>query len=316
MNKSKLPCLIACFILCLAIFSGSINQQVAVAKSEELSGLPGVPLGQALPPEEKIEFDTKYPVLSGSAGETFNFEVGLRYRGEGSEPLYFDLLVEGPEGWPAYIQKEKYQQERISAISLDPRGFRETVLVVAMAPPWAPPEPGEYTIRLEVVERESGEPGNSFDLVAEITASYDFIAETSSGRLNIKATAGKESRFFIIITNTGTATLDKIALSSSKPSGIASEEWRVTFKPDKMEALKPLEEQEVEVTIKPPSKAVAGDYMTTLKFDSDPKPSTELPKLDIRVTVETSTKWGWIGAGIVVAVIAGLVVGFRQFGRR
>jgi len=304
MNKSKLACLTSCLILCLVISSGLIAQAVARAQPEE----------QTLPPEETLELSTKYPVLSGAAGETFNFEVQLKYRG-GVEPRPFDLSVEGPKGWLTYIQKGKYEEEEISAISLTP-ALQETILVVVMAPPWAPPEPGEYAIRLEAVERETGEPRNSLDLVAEITASYAFTAETTSGRLNIKATAGKESPLSLIITNTGTATLGEIRLSSSKPSGIAGEEWRITFEPDKIESLSPWDEQEVEVTIKPPSKTIAGDYMTTLRFDTDPKPSTEPPKLDIRVTVGTPTKWGWIGAGIVVAVIAGLVIGFRQLGRR
>ncbi|MDH5363977.1 MAG: NEW3 domain-containing protein [Dehalococcoidia bacterium] len=304
MNKSKLVCLTTGLILCLAISSGLIARAVVRAQPEE----------QTSPPEETLEVSTKYPVLSGAAGEAFNFEVQLKYRG-GVEPHPFDLSVEGPAGWLTYIQKGKYEEELISAISLTP-ALQETILVVVMAPPWAPPEPGEYAILLEAVERETGEPRNSFDLVAEITASYAFTAETTTGRLNIKATAGKESHLSIIITNTGTAALGKITSSSSKPSGIAGEEWSVTFEPDKIESLSPWDEQEVEVTIKPPSKTIAGDYMTTLQFDSDPKPSTAPPKLDIRVTVGTPTKWGWIGAGIVVAVIAGLVIGFRQLGRR
>jgi len=77
-----------------------------------------------------------------------------------------------------------------------------------------------------------------------------------------------------------------------------------------------MDEKEIEVTVKPPSKTIAGDYMTTLKFDADPELSTAPPELEIRVTVSTPTKWGWIGAGIIAAVIAGLVVGFRRFGRR
>jgi uncharacterized membrane protein len=80
----------------------------------------------------------------------------------------------------------------------------------------------------------------------------------------------------------------------------------VTFNPDKIENLNPWDEREVEVVIKPPPKTIAGDYMTTLEFNSDPQTSIEPPSLEIRVTVGTSTKWGWIGAGIVIAVVVGL----------
>lgn len=308
MNKSKLACLITCLFLCLAMFSGLIAPAVASAQSEEQAE------EDAPPPEEKIELETKYPVLSASAGEAFNFEVEIMYEGEGDEPHYFDLSVEGPEDWLIYLQKGKYETEKISAIRLAPRGFPEKIMVIAMAPPWAPPEPGEYTIKLKVAERESGEPRNSFDLTAKITARYDFVVETATGRLNTKATAGKESHFSITVTNIGTATLDKITFSSSKPSGIAGEEWSVSFNPEKVEALDPLEEKKVEVTIKPPSKTIAGDYPVILKFDGEP--ASHADDLNIRVAVGTSTKWGWIGVGIVVAVIVGLVVGFRQWGRR
>ena len=127
----------------------------------------------------------------------------------------------------------------------------------------------------------------------------------------MKARAGQEAYLPIVITNTGTAALDKITFSSSKPAG-----WSITFKPEKIEALAPGDEQEVEVAIKPPPNTIAGDYMATLRFDGDPKPSVEPPNLDIRVTVTTPVKWGWIGVGIIIAVIAGLVATFTRLGRR
>lgn len=301
MNKSKLACLIACLILCLTIFSGLITPAVARAQPEE----------EVSPPKEKVELESKYPALEGPADTSFEFEVELRYL-HGEEPREFDLRTTGPEGWLTYICESSYKKEKkLSAIRLDPHGYRETVLVVAMAPFWLFPEPGDYAIKLEAV---SGEIRGSIELIAKITARYDFNVETKTGRLNTKATAGKESGFTIIVTNTGTATLDKITFSSSKPSGSAGEEWSVIFNPEKVEALDPLEEKEVEVTIKPPSKTIAGDYPVILKFDGEP--TSHADDLNIRVAVGTSTKWGWIGAGIVVAVIAGLVVGFRQWGRR
>ena len=305
MNKLKLACLVACIALGLAIFGGLVNPQALVKAEEE----------QTPPPEEKIELTTKYPIRPGPSDTTFEFEVEILYTG-GEETRTFELSATAPTGWATLIQESAYETKELSAIRLDPiKLYPEKVMVVAMAPFWLYPEPGDYTIKLEAV---SGEVKGSIALTARITARYGFTAETESGRLNIKATAGKESHppTTITITNTGTATLDKITFSSDKPAGIGSEEWSVTFEPDKVESLSPGDKQEIKVSIRPPSKTIAGDYMTTLKFNSDPKPSTEPPKLEIRVQVGTSTKWGWIGAGIVIAVIAGLVVGFRQWGRR
>jgi len=306
MNKSKLACLIACVTLCLATFGGLIGQPIASAQAEE---------EEAPPPEETFELQAKYPALSGPADTTFEFEVGLSYRyGEG--PREFELHTTGPEGWLTYVCESSYQKDKqLTAIRLETYSVSEKVLVVAIAPFWLFPEPGDYTIEMEAVSEDLSLK-DSIDLTATITARYNLAVETTSGRLNTKATAGKESSFSITVTNVGTATLDKVTFSSTRPSGIGNEEWKVTFDPEKIEALAPLDNKEIEVTVKPPAKTIAGDYMTTLKFDTDPDLSTEPPKLEIRVTVSTPTKWGWIGAGIIVAVIAGLVVGFRRFGRR
>jgi len=305
MNKFRLACIIGCVTLCLATFGGLLNQPIASAQSEEEEEAP--------PPEETFELQAKYPALSGPADTTFEFEVGLSFL-HGKEPREFELRTTGPEGWLTYVCESTYETDKqLTAIRLETYSVSEKVVVLAIAPFWLFPEPGDYTV---VMEAASGDLKDSVDLTATITARYNLAAETTSGRLNTKATAGKESSFSIIVTNIGTATLDKVTFSSTRPSGIASEEWKVTFDPENVEALAPLDEKEIEVTVKPPSKTIAGDYMTTLKFSADPELSSEPPKLEIRVAVSTPTRWGWIGAGIIVAVIAGLVVGFRRFGRR
>ncbi len=301
MSKSKLARVAACLMLCLAVFGGLMTRQVASADSEE----------ETTPPPDSIQVIAKYPVVSGAADTQFKFEVDFKYRGKTARD--FDLRVTIPQGWFSTIQKSAYDNMEISAIHLEPYSISESVVVIAVAPFWLFPEPGRYPLELEVVSEDLQATVN---LEANITARYSFDVKTESGRLNTKTTAGDEAHLSIIVTNTGTATLDKVTLSASKPAGIANEEWRVTFSPDKVEDLAPADQKVVEVTIQPPSKTIAGDYMATLNFDSDPDPSVQPPKLDIRVTVTTSTRWGWIGAGIVVAVIAGLVVGFKQFGRR
>ena len=296
MNKLRLVSLISCLILCLTTFCGLLGQQAVMAQTGE----------------EKIELSCKYPTRPGSADFTFDFEVELLYSG-GDKPRTFDLLATGPPDWGVRILNTVDNKE-ISDVSLDPaRTYPERILVVAAAPFWLLPEPGDYTIK---VEAASGNIKNSIDLTARLTARYGFSVQTETGRLNIKATAGKDSHFTIVITNIGTANLNQITFSSTKPRGITDEEWIITFNPDKLENVEPWVEQEVEVVIKPPSKTIAGDYMTTLEFNSDPRTSYEPDELDIRVTVSTPTKWGWIGVGIVIAVIAGLMVGFRKLGRR
>lgn len=313
MSKSILTCLITCLLLCAAVFSGLSNTQLVMAKSEEANSLPLIPPWQASPSEEEIQFNCKYPIQSGTSDSSFSFDVDLKYVG-GQESQLFDLSAEGPSGWLVRVQQSVAGTKELPAVVLDPTQtyVGEKVAVIAIPPYWVITEPGDYNIRLQAA---SGDLEGSIDLTVRVTARYEFKVKTETGLLNTKATAGKESHLTIVVSNTGTASLDKVMFSSSKPSGIGDERWSITFKPDELEGLKPLEEQEVDVTIKPPAKTITGDYMITLRTNSDPLISSS-PELKIRVTVGTSTKWGWIGAGIIVAVIAGLVVGFRKWGRK
>jgi uncharacterized membrane protein len=62
-----------------------------------------------------------------------------------------------------------------------------------------------------------------------------------------------------------------------------------------------------------PESTVAGDYMITLKAQSDQVSSGET---QLRVTASASTSWGLIGVAMVVIVIIALVMVFRKFSRR
>jgi len=315
MNKIKVLHIMICFVAVLAVFGGLTN--LAVAKSQDTTPSPGIPQNQGSPPEERIDLTTKYPIISGTADRTFEFDVSIAYKDEsvakGSEKIKrFALSVTGPTDWTTTIRTSGYEaRKEISAIDLKANAYAEAITVTTIALPWKPPDPGEYTITLEAAEFDSGEPKNSIELIAKVTARYGFLVETGleGGRLNIKAEAGKHSYLPIIVTNIGTATLNKITFSSDKPQG-----WSITFKPEKIESLSPWASQEVEVTLRPPEKTIAGDYMIALSFEGEPY--SYAPDLDIRVTVVTATHWGWIGAGIIAAIIGGLVVTFRRLGRR
>ena len=295
MNKFKVSCLLVSLVFSLAIFGALVNQPIVTAQ------------------EEKIELNSKYPIRPGPVDISFTFDVELLYSG-GEEQRTFELSAEGPDGWLVSILQSAYEATEISAIRLDPtKPYPETIAVSASAPYWLFPEPGDYTITLKAA---AGEIEDSIDLTARVTARYDFLVRTETERLNVKATAGKESHLTVIITNLGTAPLNQITFRSVKPRVVAGEAWSVNFDPDKIENLNPWDEREVEVVIKPPPKTIAGDYMTTLEFNSDPRTSIEPPKLEIRVQVMGETSTIWIGIGIVVAVIAALYFVFRRFGRR
>jgi uncharacterized membrane protein len=57
---------------------------------------------------------------------------------------------------------------------------------------------------------------------------------------------------------------------------------------------------------------LVGDYSVNVKVDGE----KDSKNMEFRVTVKASAAWGWIGIGIIVLVIGGLIGLFRSLGRR
>lgn len=304
-NASLKRLIIALFSVTVAC-SALLAPAMVLAQDEEPT-VPQIP--------ETFVVNPTFPAMTGTADSTFEFKVEFTYRSGDTRGKTFDLAVTGPSGWLTYIGESEYKLDsQISAIFLEPYSTNTPVVVVAVAPFWLYPEPGDYPIELRA---SSGELEDSVTLTATITARYTLEAETTSGQLNTKTTAGKTATFGVNVINSGTARFDKVTLSASKPASIGSSgEWEVVFEPATIENLGPGEETEVQVSITPPGNTVAGDYMVTLDFSGEPSLSSSPPSLAIRVSVATKTTWGIVGALIVVLVVGGLVWAFRKYGRR
>lgn len=255
------------------------------------------------PPPEKIELTTPYTKLEGTSGTSFEFAVTLKY--EGGEARVFNLSATGPKDWTTYITPSYPKDKMILDIRLEPGAtYGQDISVYTAPPSWLTPEPGEYKI---TVEASSGEIKGSIQLTAIVTARYQMSLTTPDGRLNTTATAGRDNYFSVEVKNGSSAAIDNITFSSSKPSG-----WAIEFAPDKIDSLDAGGSKAVGVNIKPASKTIAGDYQVVLTANG--KQTTD--SITIRVTVEASTVWGWIGVGIIVLVIAGLAFIFTRFSRR
>jgi len=287
------------------VLGGVVGDRVVLAAQESSNGSFLLPLNQEQPPpEEKLELICKYPTFEGKSGDSFTFEVELKWLG--SEARTFDLaLIDVPPRWSAMIMAG-YPEKKISVIGLEPEMEYPEGVKVEFAPLFGElPEPGDYTVTLEL---SSGDIKEAIELKAVVTTVYRFAFYTATGRLNTEVTAGEENHLSIIAANTGQAVIGKIDLLSSKPSG-----WTITFSPDEVESLEPGLAQEVDVIIKPPAKTITGDYMVTMQaITKDLSPR----EIELRVTVLTPTVWGWVAILIVLVVIAGLGVIFWRLGRR
>ena len=90
------------------------------------------------------------------------------------------------------------------------------------------------------------------------------------------------------------------------------ENWQVDFTPENIDIIEPGDLKQVEVTITPYEEALVGDYSIGVNVEGEKASKI----IEFRTTVKASAAWGWIGIGIIVAVIGGLFCIFRWFGRR
>lgn len=254
--------------------------------------------------EEMLVLSPTYPTIESIAGGSFEFEMEFLYIGAGSR--VFDLRTTAPTGWEVYITPPYEKEKKISSITLDPSFTKgDKHRVVAIAPFWPLPEPGEYKITFEAI---SDTVRASTELTAEITAKYILNAVPSGERYDTRAKAGKDNIFSVRVVNLGSGAVENIKFSPTNPEG-----WSMKFTPEDIEILEPFSEQVVEVNIIPAAKAVAGDYMVSLRASGKQITAGEM---NIRVTVETPTIWGWVGVVIILIVVIGLVVIFMRFSRR
>lgn len=289
----KIGRVVCCFCILLASLL-AIYYPTAVLAQEETP---------EEPPKETIELAPTYPKLEAISGSDFEFVVELIYKG--NEPRVFELEVTAPEGWSVYMTPQYEREKKIPAIRLEPAfTVGEKIKVIATSPSWPLSEPGEYKITLEAI---SGEIKGTTELTAVITAKYTMALVPTTKRYNTTAKAGKDNFFSIEVQNHGTAAIDNINFSSDKPSG-----WTIEFSPDKIDSLPAMDFQTLDVNIKPLTETIAGDYQITIRASGNQASE----RIDVKVTVETPTIWGWVGVAIIVLVVAGLAYIFMRFSRR
>lgn len=257
-----------------------------------------------------IELTADYYKVEIVSGDSVEFTVKLEYTG--TEARVFDLTATGPADWTLSITPSYPRDRQILDIRMEPpeEGESSTVeqIIVTAAPAaYVTPEVGEYTI---TVGASSGDLTGTIEftvMVTSIPASYSLYLTTPDGVLSTTAQAGKDNYFTIAVANSGTGDIEDISLSTNKPKG-----WTVELSLTNITSVAAGDFQTVEMNIKTPADAIAGDYEIIVRASG----TQASDSLEIRVTVKTSALWGWVGIGIIILVIAGLAVIFIRFGRR
>lgn len=245
-----------------------------------------------------VNITTSYPVLKGPTDAKFEFSLEVENKTD--KEGIFNLSATGPENWEINF-KPTYEDKFFSSLRIK-AGASQTVAVAVK--PYLLAEPGKFPIKVKV---SSDIAKAEAELVIMLTGTYKIEAGTPSGLLSLSAVRGTEANMSFYVKNTGSAPQSNVKFVSFKP-----ENWKVTFKPEKLDTLPPGELKQIEMVVTPGDQALVGDYSVAASVEGEKASKA----LEFRVTVKASTAWGWVGIGIIVVVLAGLVVLFMTFGRR
>jgi uncharacterized membrane protein len=163
---------------------------------------------------------------------------------------------------------------------------------------------GDYKVTARVAAEDAAA---TTELGLDITGQPRLDVSGREGLVSTRASAGQQTSVPVVITNTGTAPAEEVELSGSAPSG-----WKVTFDPKTIDRVAPNDNKEVQALITPTDKAIAGDYITTIRAAA----RGESASTNFRVTVTTSTLWGIAGVGIIGVALLVMVGAVARFGRR
>ena len=255
-----------------------------------------VTLAKDLP--AKLTLTPQLPELRGTSKSSFEYQLGIK--NDSGKKLTVSLSAQAPQNFDASFT-ENYGSQELNAVPIDPGQTKDVKLKVR------PPNTaaaGSY----KVVARVAAEDASATaDLTLDISGQPKLDVSGREGLVSTHASAGKETSVPVVIANSGTAPADNVELSGSAPSG-----WKVTFDPKTVERIAPNETKEVQALITPTEKAIAGDYVTTIRAST----RGESASTTFRVTVTTSTMWGIAGVGIIGVALLVMVGAVARFGRR
>jgi uncharacterized membrane protein len=255
-----------------------------------------VTLAKELP--AKLSVQPQLPELRGSSRSSF--EYTLTVKNDSGKKLLVSLAADAPSNFDTSFT-EAYGTQQLTALPIDAGKSKDVKLKVS---PPSTVDAGHYPVKVKVAA-EGANAGT--EVALDVTGEPKLTLAGPEGLLSANATAGTETSVPVVVANTGTAPAENIELSANAPSG-----WKVSFEPKTIDRIAPNQHKQVQALIRPPAKAIAGDYVNTLTASTHGENGTA----NFRVTVTTSTMWGVAGVGIIGAALLIMVGAVVRFGRR
>jgi uncharacterized membrane protein len=235
-----------------------------------------------------------------SIGDKITYDLHIK-NVQAKENIYRLSITGLPENWYARFKETAASSGEMAEVVI--AASSEKDLVLEVVPPYSV-SVGDYNFSAVVTTPEGVVIQKDLTLALK---SGTAMSMTSSV-LAYEAKPGDAFNIVVYVSNSGQgAALTNVYLETKAPDG-----WLIQSSPNRTNSIKAGETQAFTLTIQPPGNIVASDYEVNVKAISD---QAEKEK-DYRVTVKTESYIPYIGAGIIVVVVAGLFLVFRKYGRR
>ena len=143
-----------------------------------------------------------FPSLKGEPATAFTYNLTVTNNTPEQQTFTFDPT--GPQGWT--VTASPSAEANAQTITID-AGGNSTVKVDATPPTGA--AEGKYPIDVGVTAANGA--SGKIELTAEVTGAPKLALQTADQKLNTSGTANAEKRVPMIVSNTGTAALDRRA---------------------------------------------------------------------------------------------------------
>jgi len=246
----------------------------------------------------KLTLKSRLPSLMGTPRSAYEYTLSV------SNDSGKDLTVAMSAQAPANFQTsftEGYGTNEISSIPIEAGQSKD--IKVKVTPP-RDVKAGNYPVLVKVAAE-----GATADqrVTLQISGQGRLSLTAKDGRLSGEAQVGKTAEYTLVVGNDGTAPLEEVELSGSAPTN-----WKVEFNPKTIPSVAPNEKKDVQVSVTPSDKTIAGDYVASFRANA----KGESSNADFRITVTTSTLWGVVGVGIIAVALLVLLGAVARFGRR
>ena len=275
-------------------------QKITVSAKGPITQAPDLVLTLTVATEApaKLSLKSRLPSLRGTPRSSF--EYTLTVGNDSGKDLTVALSAQAPANFQTTFS-EAYGSNEISSIPVEAGQTKD--IKVRVTPP-RDVKAGDYPVLVRVAAE-----GATADLrvTLQISGQGRLALSTRDGRLSGEAEVGKTSTFTLVLTNDGTAAIDEVEMSGTVPTN-----WKVEFNPRTIASLAPGDKKEVQVSVTPGEKAIAGDYVASFRANG----RGEQASADFRITVTTSTLWGAVGIAIIAVALLVLLGAVARFGRR